>query len=85
MPKKTIKHASADVGLIFSFYNLRQIFNSVDQNLLKQYLRVLASFLQLLIALFNHFYGFKLFAINYRPFYKIPFYCTTNQLYLPNG
>ncbi|SHM76601.1 hypothetical protein SAMN05443669_10706 [Flavobacterium xanthum] len=85
MTKKTIKHASADVGLIFTAYNLRRIFNLVEQNLLKQYLRVLASFLKLLIALFNPFYGFKLFAINYRRFYKIPFYCTTNQLYLQNS
>jgi hypothetical protein len=33
--KKTMKHASADVGLIFSAYNLRQIFYLVDQNPLK--------------------------------------------------
>ena len=38
MTKKTIKHASADVGLIFSAYNLRRIFNIIDHNLLKQYL-----------------------------------------------
>jgi len=42
MTKKTIKPASADVGLIFSAYNLGQIFNLIDQNLLKQYLKVLA-------------------------------------------
>ncbi len=42
MTKKTIKHASADVGLIFTAYNLRRIFNLIDQNLLKQYLKVLA-------------------------------------------
>jgi transposase len=42
MTKKTIKHASADVGLIFTAYNLRRIFNIVDQNLLKQYLIALA-------------------------------------------
>jgi hypothetical protein len=26
MTKKTIKHASADVGLIFTAYNLRRLF-----------------------------------------------------------
>ena len=42
MTKKTIKHASADVGLIFSAYNRRKIFNLIDQNILKQYLKVMA-------------------------------------------
>jgi hypothetical protein len=41
MTKKTIKHTSADVGLIFTAYNLRRIFNLIDPNLLKQYLKVL--------------------------------------------
>jgi hypothetical protein len=40
MTKKTIKHASADVGLIFTA-NLRRIFNLIDPNLLKQYLKAL--------------------------------------------
>ena len=41
MTKKTIKHAAADVGLIFTAYNLRRIFNLIDPNLLKQYLKIL--------------------------------------------
>jgi hypothetical protein len=41
MTKKTIKHAAADVGLIFTCYNLRRIFNLVDQNELKKFLREL--------------------------------------------
>src|SRR5690606_28284522 len=41
MTKKTMKHASADVGLIFTSYNLRRIFNLIDQNLLKEFLREL--------------------------------------------
>ena len=45
MTKKTIKHASADVGLIFSAYNLRRIFNIIDHNLLKKYLIILAWFI----------------------------------------
>jgi transposase len=41
MTKKSMKHASADVGLIFTSYNLRRIFNLIDQNLLKKFLREL--------------------------------------------
>ena len=37
--KKSIKRASADVGLIFVCYNLRRIMNLVDKNLLKAYLK----------------------------------------------
>ncbi|SFF28020.1 hypothetical protein SAMN04488131_113102 [Flavobacterium xueshanense] len=57
MTKKTIKHASADVGLIFTAYNLRRIFNLIDQNLLKQYLKVLALYFGVLTLVFNAFYG----------------------------
>ena len=56
MTKKTIKHAVADVGLIFSTYNLRRIFNLIDQNLLKQYLKVLALYFAVLTPVFNAFY-----------------------------
>jgi len=42
MTKKTIKHVSDDVGLIFSAYNLLRIFNLIDQDLLRQYLLELA-------------------------------------------
>lgn len=41
MTKKSMKHASADVGLIFTVYNLRRIFNLVGQNELKKYLKTL--------------------------------------------
>lgn len=41
MTKKSMKHASADVGLIFSCYNLRRIFNLLDQNELKKYFKEL--------------------------------------------
>jgi len=42
MTKKTIRRASADVGLIFTCYNLRRIMNLVDKNLLKKFLKELA-------------------------------------------
>ena len=57
MTKKTIKRASADVGLIFCAYNLRRIFNLINQNLLKQYLKVLALFFGVLTAIFKAFCG----------------------------
>ena len=39
MTKKTIQHATADVGLIFTSYNLRRIFNILDKNALIAYLK----------------------------------------------
>ena len=58
MTKKTIKHASADVGLIFTAYNLRRIFNLIDQNELKQYLKVLALLFWTIKVLFKAFCNF---------------------------
>ena len=57
MTKKTIKRAAADVGLIFTAYNLRRIFNLIDDNLLKQYLRILALYFGTIRAIFSPFYG----------------------------
>ena len=42
MTKRTLKRATADVGLIFTAYNLRRIMNLIGQNGLKKYLRGLA-------------------------------------------
>ncbi len=53
MTKKTIKHASADVGLIFTAYNLRRIFNLIDKNLLKQYLKTLSLLFSIIKTLFK--------------------------------
>lgn len=39
MTKKTIKRASADVGLIFCAFNLRRIFNIIDKKVLMDYLK----------------------------------------------
>ena len=41
MTKKSIKHASADVGLIFTAFNLRRIMNILDKNTLKKFLKEL--------------------------------------------
>lgn len=52
MTKKSMKHASADVGLIFTAYNLRRIFNLIGKNQLKEYLKGLAL---LFLAIITHF------------------------------
>ncbi len=54
MTKKSIKHACADVGLIFTAFNLRRIFNIIDRHVLKKYLNVLALLLLLHKAYFKH-------------------------------
>jgi transposase len=41
LTKKYIKRARADVGLMFTAYNLRRIMNILDKNVLKAYLRTL--------------------------------------------
>lgn len=56
MTKKTMKHATADVGLIFTAYNLRRIFNLLDQNLLKRFLQELAFTFTLLSTHFEAIY-----------------------------
>jgi transposase len=53
MTKKTIKHASADVGLIFTAFNLRRISNLIDPNLMKKYLKILW------LTFSSYFDGFK--------------------------
>ena len=55
MTKKSIKHASADVGLIFTAFNLRRIINIIDHDMLKKYLSVLACFLFAVMAYFKRF------------------------------
>jgi hypothetical protein len=82
MTKKTIKHASADVGLIFSAYNLRRIFNPIDQNLLKQYLKVLALYFGTLRAIFEAFYGLFCFINRKATFKRKNFNCSLNHIYL---
>lgn len=74
MTKKTIKHASADVGLIFTAYNLRRIFNLIDLNELKQYLKVLALLFWAIKALFKAFYAFLFNNINPISFSKKPIF-----------
>lgn len=55
MTKKSIKHAQADVGLIFTCFNLRRIFNILDQNQLKKYLKELNLYFLVLRSYFKPF------------------------------
>jgi hypothetical protein len=49
--KMTIEHAAADVGLMFTAFNLRRIFNLIPKKVLQAYLKRLAFIFDLLIAL----------------------------------
>jgi transposase len=51
--KRTIKRASAEVGLIFTAYNLRRIFNWIDQKKLKEYVQRLVCFFRFQTTQFN--------------------------------
>ena len=53
MTKKSIKHAAADVGLIFTCYNLRRLFNILDLNELKKFLKGRVSFIFASISYFK--------------------------------
>lgn len=55
MTKKTIKHANADVGFIFTAFNLRRIFNLIGNNELKMFFKKLALLFRYFFALFNRF------------------------------
>lgn len=53
MTKKFKKRASADVGFIFTAYNLRRIFNILDKNQLKEFLRGLGFYFSFLRSYFK--------------------------------
>ena len=82
MTKKSIKHASADVGLIFTAYNLKRIFNLVDLNMLKMYLKRTALLKWLNSTYFKAFSDVIKFEIIVGVFLKRRIYCSGNGLYL---
>ena len=53
--KKGIKRAAADVGLIFTAYNLRRIFNLIDKNTLKKFFQELHLLFLKIMAFVKHF------------------------------
>ena len=82
MTKKTINHASADVELIFTAYNLKRIFNLVDLYMLKIYLKRTALFYWVNKTDFKAFYTSVNFEIIACVFFKRRNYCSLNGLYL---
>lgn len=82
MTKKSIKHASADVGLIFTAYNLKRIFNLVNLNMLKMYLKRMALFYSSLMTVFKAFSEFIFFDLTRCLIFKRRNYCSGNGLYL---
>jgi hypothetical protein len=82
MTKKSMKHASADVGLIFTCYNLRRIFNVIGKNQLKEYLKQLAYMFLILIGYFK--FNRRMVGINFfeGTFSKWRHLASLNGLYL---
>lgn len=62
LTKRTIKHASADVGLIFTAYNLRRIFNLIDSITLKKFFRELDHFFHSITKHFKKIFSTIFFA-----------------------
>lgn len=82
MTKKTMKHASADVGLIFTSYNLRRIFNLIDQNLLKKFLGELGFLFLILSKHFKAICNTILNQTTLSPFQKKTIFMFLKRLYL---
>jgi len=56
MTKKTIQRASADVGLVFTAYNLRRILNIIGIDALKRFALAFIWFLAAFLASFELFW-----------------------------
>ena len=82
MTKKSIKHASVDVELIFTAYNLKRIFNLIDINMLKKYLKSTGLFYWHHTVNFKAFYQLLKFVKNAYRFFKTAIYYSGNRLYL---
>jgi hypothetical protein len=57
--KKGIKRASADVGLMFTAFNLRRLMNIIDKNAFKKFLQQLASLFSIQMTLLQVFSALK--------------------------
>ena len=82
MTKRSIQHASADVGMIFTAYNLRRILNILDKNLLKAFLKALGSLFRPLSSPLRPFLVLDFVAIWRREF-SCPFVlgcCSANKM-----
>jgi len=82
MTKKSMKHATADVGLIFTSYNLRRLFNILDKNELKKYLKELDFLFLILRSYFKEFRRVVLMRKCNVNFHQKLYLCRLNRLYL---
>ena len=82
MTKKTMKHASADVGLIFTSYNLRRIMNLVNQKQLKKFLKELGFLFLKLSSPFKALCGIFSNRIFYSSFHKTNYIMHLKNVYL---
>jgi transposase len=71
MTKKSIKRASADVGLIFVAYNLRRIMNLIGNNRLKAYFNALL-------------FIFRFIIVHFKAYCRMIYFCA-NNLYLKSA
>jgi hypothetical protein len=56
MTKKTIQRASADVGLVFTAYNLRRILNIIGKEALRRFALAFICFFAAFLASFELFW-----------------------------
>ncbi len=83
MTKRGIKKASADVGLMFTAYNLRRIFNILGKETLANYLKCNAfAFIGIFRQIRLHFVRFK--AFNFQSPRKLLFYNSPPNLLIFN-
>lgn len=66
MTKKTLKHAAADIGLIYCAFNLRRIFNLADKNAIKVYLKALTLISIQILGYFKPEPGMLIFTLQNR-------------------
>jgi hypothetical protein len=75
-------HNSEQIMIDFLPYKLQSIFNLMDQNLVKQYIKVLALYFEVLTAVFNAFHELFSFKNHQATFYRKNLNCSLNPIYL---
>jgi hypothetical protein len=72
--KKGIKHASADVGFMFTAFNLRRLMNIIDRNVLKKFLK------ELVLLFFYQNHRIKcIYSYCIQPYFLFNFYLLTKK------
>ncbi len=66
MTKKTIHRASADVGLVFTAYNLRRILNIIEKEALRCFLFGFLMYIVVFWALLEHFWRMQKISFKFR-------------------